>query len=113
MKQVNKQRATLICNEYANGECTIDVKEVIQRFLKNTPSIIEQSKCKSKGCASKTADFLVSVLTLDKTAFNNNLSNLEKAIIADFPKEPICRKCRQRYQFFVRIPGSQLFIEVR
>lgn len=49
MKQINKQRAVLICSEYANGECSTDVKEVIHRFLKNTASIIERSNCTRKG----------------------------------------------------------------
>lgn len=49
MKQLNKLRATLIYNEYGDGNCSTECSEVMKRFLKDCPSIIERRQCKTKG----------------------------------------------------------------
>lgn len=53
MKQLNKLRATLICSEYLDGKCSTMITDVLSRFLKDIPSMIEKGGCKKKGCASK------------------------------------------------------------
>lgn len=112
MKQVNKQRATLIYNEYKNGECSTLVSDVMRRFLKNFPSIIEEGVCKRKGCASRSFNHNVPVLEINETEFNGNMANLEKAVMTNFPTENLCQKCRQKYHRFERTCGDHLFIEV-
>lgn len=112
MKKMNKLRAELICSEYTDGICSIAVTDILQRFLKNCPSIIERGQCRQKGCTSRNHDFNLPVLGMNEVEFNGNFINLVKAVISNFPNENKCRKCRKPYHSFERICGHHLFIEV-
>lgn len=112
MKQINKLRATLICKEYVNGECSTNPTDIIHLFLKNVPSIIEKPTCKHKGCTSNCTEFILPMITLKETEFDGNMENLEKALIEHFPIENLCRKCRRLCHTFERTCGDHIFIEV-
>lgn len=112
MKQINKLRAKLVCSEYTDGNCSMEVKDVLQRFLKNCPSIIEKGQCQQKGCISKNHDFHFPVLEMNEFEFNGSFNNLVQAVMLNFPDEHLCRKCRKPFDRFERISGHHLFIEV-
>lgn len=112
MKQINKLRTSLILSEYEDGNCSMEITDVLQRFLKNCPSTIERGQCKRKGCKSINHDFNVPVLGMDHFEFNDSLKNLVPAVMSNFPDTNLCRKCRHPYESFVRISGHHLFIEV-
>lgn len=112
MKQLNKLRAKMIYTEYGNGNCSIECSDILKRYLKNCPSIIEKRKCKHKGCLSRNADFLVPLLGVDANEFSGNIANLERAVMANFTYGNSCSKCRQPYHSFERTCGHHLFIQV-
>lgn len=112
MKQINSQRAKLVCSEYPDGNCSMEPTDVVQRYLKNCPSIIEKSKCKNKGCASKIHELNLPVLQINESEFKGNFENLASALMLQFPEENLCRKCRKPCHSFERIIGHHLFIEV-
>lgn len=112
MKQLNKLRATLICSEYLDGKCSTMITDVLSRFLKDIPSMIEKGVCKKKGCASKNSECRMASLEIDESTFDANLTNLEQAVSINLECLPKCRKCRNTYNNFERTPGSHLFIEV-
>lgn len=112
MKQINRLRAIHICSEYVDGECSTNATEIIHRFLKNIPSIIEKLTCKSKGCRSKTADIFWPMLDLNEIEFDGNMEHLERALIEHFPAVNLCQKCRQPCDKVVRTGGDHLMIKV-
>lgn len=112
MKQVNRLRAILIHSEYKSGDCSIVATDIMRRYLKDFPSVIEKGTCKKKGCASKTFEFNLPIVGLNEEELDGKIINLEKAVMANFPTENICRKCRQPYHTYERTCGDHLFIEV-
>lgn len=112
MKQLNNLRAKLICSEYKDGDCSIVATDVIRRYMTESPSIIERGTCKRKGCATRNTDKIIPIIGLNEIEFDANIENLERAIVANFPSENLCRKCYQPYDTFERILGNHLFIEV-
>lgn len=112
MKQLNKQRATLICAEYPNGNCSILVTDILRLFLKDCPSLIERGKCKRKGCSSKKFEIKLAALGINGAEFKCNMANLEKSIMANFSGPNLCCKCHQPYSSVERECGPHLFIEV-
>lgn len=73
MKQLNKLRAELIYGEYKTGDCSIVVSDIMRRYLKDFPSIIEKHTCKSKGCGSKNTDQNFQIITLSEFEFGSAL----------------------------------------
>lgn len=109
---MNKLRAELIYKEYGNGECDILAVNILERFLKGHPSITETTACKNKGCVTKNRELKLAVLTICGIEFDNNLNNLQKAVLATLPEESICQKCRKPCESLQRECGQHLFIEV-
>lgn len=112
MKKVNNLRAQWIYNEYGPGDSSIVVTDVLKKFLSSCPSIIETGKCNQKGCLSKEHKFAVPVVSISDEVFNDNMANLKSAILANFPSENSCKKCRKPLAEFQRVFGCHLFIEV-
>lgn len=112
MKQVNKLRANLIYSEFKSGDCSISAIDIIQRYLKDFPSITVTGACKRKGCASRKSDVNFPIIELDEIQFDAKIENLEKAVMANFPPGNTCNKCRRSISTFERICGHHLFIQV-
>lgn len=113
MKQINKSRATLICSEYVEGECSTNASEVIHRFLKNIPSINAKLTCNRKGCFSKNGQiFHWPMLELNAANFDGNMEHLENTILYHLPTENLCRKCRKPCDKVARTGGDHLLIKV-
>lgn len=112
MKRINNLRAQCIHNEYGSGDSSIVVTDVLKKFLSSCPSITETGKCNQKGCLSKEHKFVVPVVSISDDVFDNNMTNLKSAILANFPSENLCKKCRKPLAEFQRDYGCHLFIEV-
>lgn len=112
MKTLNNLRAKLIYSEYEDGDCSIVATDVMRRYMVNCPSIIERGTCKQKRCAPANTDINSTVIGLNEIEFATNMKNLEKAIVANFPSEQLCRKCHQPFDTFHRTFGNHLLIEV-
>lgn len=111
MKDLNKKRAQLIFNAYGSGNCTIVVTDILKRFLGDLPSMIEYRTCKRKGCPKDTA-YNIPVLGIHIKEFDNDMNNLQKAVIANLPTEVLCQKCQNPCTYYDRKCDHHLFIEV-
>lgn len=112
MKQLNRLRAILIYNEYKSGNCSIVLTDILTRFLKDSPSMIERGDCKRKGCCSKITHFHLAALEMKDDVFDGKMENLVKAATEFFSIDNPCHKCRHPYDSFERLLGNHLFIEV-
>lgn len=88
------------------------VTDVLTRFLKDSPSMIEKGVCKRKGCASINPICHLPTLEIDESVFEADLANLEEAVSFNLPDYNLCRKCKRGYDSFERTSGSHLFLEV-
>lgn len=112
MKAINNLRAKLIHSQYGSGNCSIVITDVLKSFLKNCPSCSEVGECVRKGCTSKKHEHIIPVLGVDSNTFNNNMGNLQLAMITNFPNQNNCKKCGDPFTKFQRTLGPHLFVEV-
>lgn len=113
MKKINNRRANLIYNQNAtNGDCSIVVTGFLKHTLENCPSYSEKGICNRKGCTSKKHELNFPILSISCNQFNNDITNLQAAILENFPNQSQCQKCRTKLTEFQRIYGHHIFIEV-
>jgi hypothetical protein len=63
-------------------DCNITITDVVQRFLKMTPSLHETTICSSPYCPSKTQTRDIPLVTIDSTILQDQgISHLEQAVI--------------------------------
>lgn len=113
MQKVNNLRAKLIYDEYNSGDGEIVVIENINRYLVNSPSLVETSFCSRRSCTMKKTTLNIPVVCINSIDFANDLGNLKKSVLSNFPDEIRCKQCCNPYKKFERLAGSHLFIEVR
>lgn len=113
MQKVNRLRAKLVYDKYKSGDCDIVVIENIKQYLTNSPSLVETSFCSRRSCALKETTINLPVVSINNTDLENDLDNLEKSVMGNFPDEIRCKQCCNPYKKFERYSGNHLFIEVK
>lgn len=112
MQKVNNLRAKLVYDMYKSGDCEIVVIENINRYLANSLSLVETSFCSRRSCILKETTMNLLVVSINSSDLQNDLGNLEKSIMSNFPDEIRCKQCCNPYKKFERYAGNHLFIEV-
>lgn len=113
MQKVNNLRAKLVYDEYQSGDSEIVVIENINRYLANSPSLVETSFCSRRSCTLKESTMNIPVVNINNIDFGNDFGNLEKSVMSNFPDEIRCKQCCNPYKKFERHAGNHLFIEVK
>lgn len=80
-------------------------------MLKNMPCYTEITSCKKGKRCSDLANKKIPLLCVENDTFDKSLTNLEAAILSNFPHSFSCKKCNGPMTVN-RIFGNHIFIEV-
>lgn len=108
MKKIYNDRAIFLFNLFNSTDFNMNICQMIQKLFVSEPSLTEQTVCDSCNHNSSSTFPLV---TLNNLLFSNDFSNLEIAIMENFPPKLACTRCKSDVEC-KREFGPHMFIEV-
>lgn len=102
-------RATFIHNRFKSTEYDINICSLLRNIFADEPSGTETTICKQCNTDDKNT---WPMLAVNNDVFKNKLSNLESAIVDNFPSEiSECSQCQTAVEFS-RDFGQHIFVEI-
>lgn len=108
MKGIHNARANYLFEHFETSTFEMNICSMIRKLFSPKPSFTEQTVCDSCKHSYSSTFPLVS---LNNQLFSNDFSNLEKAIMANFPEKLGCTRCKNDVEC-KREFGHHIFIEV-
>lgn len=105
---MNNLRASLLHNLYQRNSFEMVLTTMLNKVMQKTPSYSEESHCTSCNYSQKRT---IPIVGVKSDVYADNMINLEKAILENFPVEIIC-KCKHTLHT-QRLFGEHIFVEVR
>lgn len=108
MKKIYSVRATFLFNNFSKTSFEMNICPMIRKLFASEPSLTEQTDCNN--CThSNTSTF--PLISLNNVIFSNDFSNIEEAIMENFPDKLACTRCKNEVDC-KREFGPHMFIEV-
>lgn len=108
MKGVHSARAKFLFNQFDTSGFEMNICRMIKKLFVSEPSYTEEIVCNSCAYTNFSTFPLVS---LNNFLFRNDLSNLDIAIIGNFPENLACSRCKSAVEC-KREFRPHMFIEV-
>lgn len=108
MKRVNNMRANFLFNRFKTTQFEINVVSMLKELYVDEPSLSETINCKHCDFLNKS---FFPVVSINNDAFNNNISNIESAIVDNFPQNIACTNCQKAVDPS-REYGNHIFVEI-
>lgn len=107
MKSINKMRASFLFKRFKTTQLDINVCTMLENLFDDEPSVTEIATCSQCDTIDKMT---IPLIKINHVAFNNNMSNIESAIVNNFPSK-ICLECQNPAEYS-RDYGQHIFVEI-
>lgn len=108
MKKINSARANYLFNTFFSSSFEMNICSMIRRLFISEPSLFEHVTCNN---CTHYSSITFPLITLNNILFANDFSNLERAIIENYPEKLACSRCKNDVPC-KREYGHHMFIEV-